>query len=770
MNHRLYFPLLLLPALLPAATHLFVSPTGNDAHPGTLAKPLKTLAQAQQAARHNNGPVTIHLRAGIYYLPSPLILTPADSGTTWQAYPNETPVLSGGRRLRLQWKPYRDGIFQAQVPPGLESDQLFVNGERQHMARYPNFDPAIRHFNGYAPDAISPARAARWHNPRGGFIHAMHRHEWGDFHYLITGKDATGNLLYEGGWQNNRRMGMHDKYRMVENIFEELDAPGEWFLNSSTHTLYFYPPNGLNLKTATVEAVRLRSLIELRGSSAQPVRRVTLRGLTLRHTARTFMDNREPLLRSDWTIYRGAALFLEGAEDATIEDCLLDQPGGNAIFVNNYNRRVTIRSCEIARAGANAIAFVGDPGAVRNPLFEYAQRQSLKDIDRTPGPKTPNYPAQSLVEDCLIYQSGRVEKQTAGVHIAMAQDITVRHSSIYELPRAGINIGDGCWGGHVIEFCDVFDTVLETGDHGSFNSWGRDRYWFLNDVDMNAISTTPALRDLPLLDAVKPTILRNNRWRCDHGWDIDLDDGSSNYEILNNLCLNGGLKNREGFARTVENNVIVSNSFHPHVWFHSSEDTFRRNIVFLPYKPIRVERPWGRDVDANLLHTPGATPSPATILQSQSGRDAHSQAADALFINPSAGDYRVQPNSPALALGFENFPMDQFGVTSPRLKAKAKTPVLPAPNTTSATLTSTRDPRIITWRGAQVRNILGLGELSAAGLPGETGVLVLSPAPPLQPNDVIVQVGNSPIASINDLPQANGPITVIRNQQRIQFP
>ena len=37
-------------------------------------------------------------------------------------------------------------------------------------------------------------------------------------------------------------MGMHDSIRFVENIFEELDAPGEWFLDAKTGTLYFYPP------------------------------------------------------------------------------------------------------------------------------------------------------------------------------------------------------------------------------------------------------------------------------------------------------------------------------------------------------------------------------------------------------------------------------------------------------------------------------------------------------------------------------------------------
>ncbi len=62
-------------------------------------------------------------------------------------------------------------------------------------------------------------------------------------------------------------------------------------------------------------------------------------------------------------------------------------------------------------------------------------------------------------------------------------------------------------------------------------------------------------------------MLRNNRWRCDHGWDIDLDDGASNYELRNNLCLNGGIKNREGFGRVVDNNVITASGFHPHVWY-----------------------------------------------------------------------------------------------------------------------------------------------------------------------------------------------------------
>ena len=87
------------------------------------------------------------------------------------------------------------------------------------------------------------------------------------------------------------------------------------------------------------------------------------------------------------------------------KNCFIDQVGGNAIFVNNYNRRVVVRGSQIAKAGANGVAFVGDP-AVRNPLFEYGQTQSVKNIDLKPGPQTDNYPSDCLVEDCLIYLTG----------------------------------------------------------------------------------------------------------------------------------------------------------------------------------------------------------------------------------------------------------------------------------------------------------------------------------------------------------------------------
>jgi len=772
------------------AAQFFVAANGNDTNPGTLEKPFATLQRAQQAARKVAGreAVAVLVREGIYYLPETFVLTAADSGSkaapvVYQAYQKEQPIISGGIRLRnLKWEAYKDNILQAKIPVGFATDQLFVNGESQPLARYPNIDPKARFFRGTAADAFSPARAARWKDPAGGFIHALHIYEWGGMHYLITGKSPTNTIEYVGGWQNNRPLGMHKEHQFVENIFEELDAPGEWFLDSKSGTLYFYPPAGLDLSKATIEAVRLKHLVEFRGTEQAPVRFVSVKGLSFRHAARTFMETKEPLLRTDWAIYRGAALFVNGAEDCTVEDCQIDQVGGNAVFINNYNRRVTLRGCHIARAGGSGVLAIGDPSACFNPV-NWDKSNELANIAKTPGPKTSNYPSDCLIEDCLIHEIGLVEKQTAGVSVDIAQTITIRHCSIYDMPRSGINIGDGCWGGHLIEFCDVFDTVKETGDHGSFNSWGRDRYWGLGGLDLNNDALWETNKSLVLLDAVKPTIIRNSRWRCDHGWDVDLDDGSSNYHIYNNLFLRGGLKNREGFFRVVENNVMVNNGFHPHVWYKHSQDVVSRNIMgcdhYLPAGGMPAT-PWGKEFDNNFVHGEGLTKlQHADALSDQSNRDEHSMVGDAMFIDPAKGDFRVKDGSPALKLGFVNFPMDQFGVQKPALKALARTPEIPKVNPLEQARQTVKRANFA-WQAA-IRDIEGLGDRSAYGLADESGVLVLdvpatSPAAKagLQKDDVIVACNGLPVRNAYDLQKLRDKaagqklaVTVSRKQKRV---
>ena len=787
INRPLLTALLLAPLAAMHAAEIHIAPSGNDANSGTKSSPFATLAAAQKAARTlaTHEAVTVYLHGGTYYLPETIVFTSDDSGTEYRALNGEKVVISGAARLDLKWEPYKDGILQAKTQPGLAMDQFFVNGQLQQMARYPNYDPKAmkpKHFgagangdpdapkfNGASKDSTAPERVARWSDPAGGYVHTIQAALWGSMHYRILGKKADGTLDLEGGWQHNRPdKGPHKDFRFLENIFEELDAPGEWFHNAKTNTLYFYPPKNVNLKTATCETVRLRHLIEFSGTKERPVKSVKLSGLAFTEAGRTFMDNKESLLRSDWTIYRGGAVFLQGAEDCSIENCDFDQLGGNAIFISGYNRRDAVRGCLIRECGANGVAIVGEPKAVRSPMFSWGPgnpwsggkpQLEPSTIDRTPGPLTDDYPADCLVEDCLITRIGRLEKQSACVEISMAQGITVRHCSAYEVPRAGINIGDGCWGGDLIEFCDVFDTVFETGDHGSFNSWGRDRYWAGSQSFMKKMNAAIPMREFAFADVIKPIVLRNNRWRCDYGFDVDLDDGSSNYEIYNNLLLGRGLKLREGFRRIVRNNIIVNSTLHPHCWFPSSDDVFTQNIVMRSYQASHMlvdmwgreedKNKWGKEIDHNLFTT-----SEADRTQfAANGCDANSLVGDPMFVDPAKGDYRVKDGSPALKLGFKNFPMDQFGVTSPRLKALARIPDFPKIEQKP----SVRSKPLRDWQGAKIR-VLDEMEFSALQISANDGGVILAECPAecaaykmgLRRDDFIQSVDGRAIRKIED--------------------
>ncbi|MBN2328978.1 MAG: right-handed parallel beta-helix repeat-containing protein, partial [Candidatus Omnitrophica bacterium] len=523
---------------------------------------------------------------------------------------------------------------------------------------------------------------------------------------------------------------------------------------------------------AEIIGARLNELIVFQGSLEDPVRHITFKNLQFKHTSRIFMAPYERLLRGDWSIARLAALHFRGVEDAAVEDCLFEDLGGNGVFLDQYNRRVAVRGCEFNRLGESGVCVVGDVNAVRSPAIEYSRTLPQDQIDLTPGPRTANYPAQSVIENNVIHNFGQVGKQTAGVFISMSEEIAVRHNTIYDCPRAAICINDGCWGGHVIEYNDAFNTVRESGDHGPFNSWGRDRFWKTSYNGGRDIE--PFAKERARLDNYKTTHIRNNLFAHDggHSWGIDLDDGSSNYRVYNNLCLGMGVKLREGFFRRVENNIIVNGFGGFHIWLPGCDDVVARNIFVSdkPYQFIRANPAYAMEFDCNLFYNHGETPMVTGVGESMTmdewqakGFDAHSIVADPLFVNPQAGDYRVQPDSPALKLGFKNFPMDQFGASKPEFQRKAAL----APRSlndfqkqsakSASESALQRRPQRFQWLGATFKNLIGEAEKSAAGLGREAGVLCLD-APPeseaaaigFKTGDVIVRVNRQSVDAVED--------------------
>ena len=213
---------------------LYVSADGSDQDgDGTFEKPVATLEKARDLARAEKAKdasksIKISVGAGKYYLEQPLVLEPQDSGVTYEG--QSGAVLSGAATLHPQnWQTYQGDIMVADVEKNLTVDQLFVNGQQQTLARYPNYN-AGQKLQGSTSRANIKARSASWADPSGGYIRAIHSNAWGGNSYKITGKNASNalGLSYEWIGDNNRGNGMNDNV-MVENIFEEVDAEKEWF-------------------------------------------------------------------------------------------------------------------------------------------------------------------------------------------------------------------------------------------------------------------------------------------------------------------------------------------------------------------------------------------------------------------------------------------------------------------------------------------------------------------------------------------------------------
>lgn len=694
---------------------IYVSPSGNDAASGTLSAPLATIEKARDMADivKASGPVNVYLMGGTYYLTAPVIFGTSNSGTatapiTFRSYNGQKAIISGGVKVTSTWTTSSGSIMKTTIAANLKVDQLFLNGTRQILARYPNYNAATAILNGYSSDAIS--KAGTYANPAEGpgYIRALHQSQWGGNDYYITGKTGT-TANYQWVGDNNRGSGPHATYQMIENIYELLDAPGEWFYRKSTGELWFYPPAGTDLNTSTIELASISQLIRFVGSganSSNSVKYINFDNIAFTHTYRSLFDSTgqfyEKVTGSDWGICRKGAVFMQNAENITIQNCLFDQVGGNGVFLSGYNRRNVVYNSVFKGTGASCVCLFGLRSSIRCPNSWNTSGNTLAGTcsasDTIPGPLTEEYPAYCVIKNNLMDTLGVFEKQTSGVALSATQYDTIRHNTICHIPRAGINFCDGCWGGTVVDYNWVYDCVRETSDHGPFNAWGRDRNMILGGQSNPAASK---------YDAVNPTIVRMNRFEAPRGmFGIDLDDQATNYYQEKNLLIGGGHKLQWNRYNVYLNNIILRGG---NVQFHgvwsSSNHYGARNIITgantCLYQKLSGNTPqtikgaitqW----DSNVVYSTAGSPTITDWSQTAScgggtvyswsnwqtaGLDANSSTANPGFVDTlrtwtgrtppylPVGDFNPTSSVALTTLRFQTFAMDSFGVvgTTPGL-------------------------------------------------------------------------------------------------------
>jgi hypothetical protein len=688
-------------ASIALSADIYVSPTGNDGTgTGSIGAPYATLTKARDAADlvKSGGRVNVYLRGGTYYLSAAVVFGAANSGTAaapivYQGYAGEKAVISGGIKVTTAWTSTTlNGVTVQTTNIGTNKkvDQLFLNGTRQILARYPDYNAGQR-LQGYAASGTVFTQVNSSANPQDGpgYIRSLHGSEWGGNDFYITGKGSgTGQPPWQWVGDNNRGNGYNGTYMMAENISEFLNAAGEWYYKKSTGDLYFYPPAGTNMSTATIELASVTQLLQFTGSSASSansVKYIQFKNVVFTHTYRSLFDGTgqfyEMVTASDWAIYRRGTVFMQNAENITIDHCDFDQIGGNGVFMSGYNRYNVVSNCDFEQAGASCVCMFGLRSSIRCPNA-WPNVGSCGDV--TPGPLTNEYPGNCRIDNNMMNACGRFEKQTSGVTCSAAEFDTVRHNSIHNIPRAGINFCDGCWGGHLVDYNWVYDCVKETSDHGPFNAWGRDRILIYGSGNLAASR----------YDACNTTVVRMNRFEATVGmFGIDLDDQATNYYQEKNLLMGGGLKMQWNRYNTYLNNIILRGG---NVQFHTpwNQNTHygARNIVFGPcnYGTLGNDIAGIRNAvsqwDSNVVYNNGATPTVTYWSQSAScgtseatwatwqaaGLDAHSQyATNPGFVDTQKvfradylprGDFNPTNAVALTTLKFQTFAMDSFGV------------------------------------------------------------------------------------------------------------
>lgn len=232
------------------------------------------------------GDVTVDLDGGTYRLSSPLRFGVQDSGTPghqviYQATPGQHPVLSGGERVTgFHRVDAAKNIYAAHVPPGTQSRELFVNGVRAVRAR------SATNPSGFSVTSTgfttSDPRYTSWTNAPG--VEIVQNNGWKQMRCplaSITPSASGGSDLTvdPACWNNNHNSVPNPSFPFngaglptlsgitwIENAYQLLGTPGQFYLDSAAGELYYVPRAGENLATADVELPTAQELVDLSGT------------------------------------------------------------------------------------------------------------------------------------------------------------------------------------------------------------------------------------------------------------------------------------------------------------------------------------------------------------------------------------------------------------------------------------------------------------------------------------------------------------------------
>ena len=429
-----------------------------------------------------------------------------------------------------------------------------------------------------------------------------------------------------------------DRY-FLENILEELDSPGEWYLDRDGRKLYLWPKTPLTSESQVI-APRLTRFVEFRGTAQQPVEFVRLSGLTFEETDYTPDDG--------FVAYgtnQDGVLTLAHTNGVAVVNCRLRNIGKAALH-SSFGRNTRIVGNEISH-GAEGGIYVHDS------------------------------PAGTIILDNHIHHLGWVYKHVAGIATReQVHGALIAHNHVHDTTRWGISVGHTTSTRNIVEYNHLHDLNTETYDTGGLEVTQQSR-----DHRSESVFRYNLIHDTGGYSSVMGRDLWNS-------WGIYLDSFAGGFTVHGNVvygAYDGGLMIQGGKDNRVYNNVFVDNGATRQTLLANFSDNsrgteFHHNIVCYT-APKSVAVYCGRKADHTIarwdhnLYWPGEqevkifAPGPEPYAQwfrpwtywRGLGFDQASVIAEPQFVDAPGHDYRLQTTSPALKLGFEPIDLRTVG-------------------------------------------------------------------------------------------------------------
>ncbi len=391
-------------------------------------------------------------------------------------YPNGNPEEMPFARKTVSassWPPGRASTGYAwsanfsRPDSGCSAYRVNINGSSCEL-----FSPPISHYcgDGAVPGGVViPARALPhqpYANPVGAVVTAMHGGSWCSFMYEVMAYEfynGSGAFSFsQGGQQCGRPEGSHGPL-VIENVLEELDAPGEFHWDAATRVLTLWhnaTPGTPPPTDGTLVAPQLTQLVAAAGTQAAPVAGLVFNRVGFRDTAPAAFAPHLAPSGSDYAVNREAALTLAGVSGVNVSGCTFWRLDNSGVFVGGFARGVVVQDSEFVWLGENGITMVGDTDGA--PVAGWGP-------DGTGG----NQPRGTLVLRNVAHELGIVNKQACFFFQAVCSGSVIDANVVFNSARHGVQYNDDFGYGSTLSRGVMFNLNRETADTGLFNVWDR---------------------------------------------------------------------------------------------------------------------------------------------------------------------------------------------------------------------------------------------------------------------------------------------------------